>query len=532
MQDRDVLHGVIDTFNTMDSSRNMAKARHMLSECVSSHAMCQMPAIDFAPSRLLEVSPDPGQTHIRLFETDPSRQQKWASLSYVWGTAQPHKTTKRRLIQYMGGICIADLPQTIRDAVTVCRELHIPNLWVDSLCIVQDDMMDMTRELPLMAEIYRHSLVTISAACARSVTDGFLHTKGFVCYGWSAPTALLYQASDGSKTKALALVEENKTKTYYSHNFTDPIDKRAWALQERLLSPRLLTYSSHGIIWSCRSLYSTDYQRELRQQDFGEFDRGRGTTSIPCIPGLKMQPWEYIVQQYSDQEMTLTSDKLIALSAIAQTYSQTGDDYGTYLAGLWKEMMPNCLMWYGPWNVSRCRLVEYRAPSWSWASVDGPVKWSGYRMRLHSPQLDVAHAEVMIAETTPAVEGFPFGAVIDGTLVLYAETRRCYIKRIKKHYRRLRVVKGPELTVWEDTDDFRKARAMNDGGTDVLLLKMGYERRYNESWKKFVHEAVGLVLVKTSGGNYRRVAVFRCDCRRKNGCNCFSGSGRERITII
>lgn len=522
VQDHDVLHGFID--KAVDSSRDIAEVRRKLRDCLSSHTMCHIPAVGFAPSRLLEVSPDLSQTHIRLFETDRSRQPKWACLSYVWGTEQLHKTTKGCLLQYMKGICIADLPQTIQDAVTVCRTFDIPNLWVDSLCIVQDDVSDKTRELPLMAEIYRHSLLTISAACARSVTDGFLRTDLPFCYESVAPTALRYLGSDGSKTKALVLVESPHR--YLAHDFTDPIDTRAWTLQERLLSPRLLTYSSHGVIWSCRRLYSRDDQEELYgQNDLGFVVPGRRTASIPCIPGSRMQPWHNIVEQYSHQDMSLPSDKLVALSAVAQTYSQNADEYGTYLSGLWKEMMPRSLMWYVPKGSARCRPNDYRAPSWSWASVDSLVV-SGGPSDVKTGWIREADAKVMVAETTPAVEGFPFGAVIGGTLVLDAQSRCCYVRKVGEVIDQLQVVDGPRLWVWIDTDDAWES--MSTGGTEVILVFMGYD--WLEGRPTLELNATGLILVEAGDDSWRRVAVFECEST--SDWTYFSGFKRNRITIV
>lgn len=489
--------------------------------------MCRIPAVGFAPSRLLEVSPDLSPTLIRLFETDRSRQQKWASLSYVWGTEQPHKTTKSLLPQYMEGICIADLPQTIQDAVTVCRTFGIPNLWVDSLCIVQDDVTDKTRELPLMAEIYRHSLLTISAACARSVNDGFLRTGRTFCSKWAPPTALLYQGSDGSRTRALALVENSYHRT--EHDFTDPIDRRAWTLQERLLSPRLLTYSSHGVIWSCRSRYWRDGHEEIwGPRDTGDVGPGRKSATLPCIPGFEMRPWDEIVEQYTPQDMALPSDKLVALSAVAQTYSQNADRYGTYLAGLWKETMPRSLLWYVPMGSARCRPDVYRAPSWSWASVDSQVKSGDLELRPweHTRSRAEPDLEVMIAETTPVVKGFPFGAVVGGKLVLDAKTRRLSVSKINRAASCLQLVDGLKLQVYADTDEFWKLMSTVDPAAMLVVCVGGV--RAGEG----ISAAGGLILVEAGDNNWRRVAVFFCYIRRPSNTNYFDGFERKCITIV
>lgn len=523
--------------NAVDSTGNIAMVKRHLGHCLTSHTMCRVPAVGFAPSRLLEVSPDAGQKRVRLVETDPGSQPTWASLSYVWGTEQPHKTTRSRLSQYMEGISMADLPQTIQDAITVCRMLNVPYLWVDSLCIVQDDVTDKTREIPLMALIYRHSLLTISAACAHSVFDGFLHPRPF-CYSYFPPTALVYQGPDGVNRKALALTEASYP--YHTHQVADPIESRAWTLQERLLSPRLLTYSSHGLVWSCRALYQHGGDREKlrgrsaqpqQQQQQAASSSPRhpmmplgaddlaSTALAPCIPGLEeMEPWHKVVEQYSHGETSLPSDKLVALAAVAQTYgegSSAAAEYGTYLAGVWGETVPRGLMWHVQRGRSRRRPASgYRAPSWSWASVDGPVSFvAGVLPR---PSMLVR------AAVTPAVESIPFGAVVGGAMVLDVNARRCAVSRIDVDPGYLRVVDGPVVGVLEDSVDFWDS--VGRGGRRVLLLEIN-----NSGDDQF-----GLVLVAAGDGAYRRVAVFKWPCSKQMEIDMdfYSTFERDRVTII
>lgn len=111
---------------------------------------------------------------VRLVEPGVKANIKWASLSYVWGGAQEVRTTKITLLEHLTSIQVANLPQTLIDAIKVCRQLEISFLWIDALCIIQDDPCDLYRELNSMASIYQHSYLTISAACARRVEDGFL----------------------------------------------------------------------------------------------------------------------------------------------------------------------------------------------------------------------------------------------------------------------------------------------------------------------------------------------------------------------
>jgi hypothetical protein len=302
--------------------------------------------------------PNSGPNHIRLVETTPGKQWNWACLSYVWGGDERYKTTKNLLPKYLRDISLEALPPTIKDAVSVCRGLGISYLWVDSFCIVQDDELDKTREIPQMALIYRHALLTIAASCARNMDEGFLHNLRPLCYRRLAPTALRYEDRGGRQSEVFVLTE--KTPDAPPHTRKEPIDARAWGLQEQLLSPRLLSYSSHGPLWSCRSLrklvdgppnQDSILQHSVALEEFKFRFRNDDFLPVPCIPGLAMQSGETIVQIYAPRRVTLHSDKPVALSAVAQTYGESNQGYGTYLAGIWENSVPKVS--YGDFWVNR-----------------------------------------------------------------------------------------------------------------------------------------------------------------------------------
>ena len=78
----------------------------------------------------------------------------YAALSYRWGGDQEQKTTIQNTRQrYEDGIKLAELPTALRDAVTVTMQLGLSHLWIDSLCIVQDDENDKEAEGAKMADI-------------------------------------------------------------------------------------------------------------------------------------------------------------------------------------------------------------------------------------------------------------------------------------------------------------------------------------------------------------------------------------------
>lgn len=89
----------------------------------------------------------------------------YAALSHCWGLPSmlPIRTLKENIACHRERILFVDLSRTFQDAIQVARGLHLSYLWIDCLCIVQDDKHDWERESVQMAQVYRESVCTISA---------------------------------------------------------------------------------------------------------------------------------------------------------------------------------------------------------------------------------------------------------------------------------------------------------------------------------------------------------------------------------
>lgn len=510
-----------------DTEKIYANTKTFLSICENSHRACQLlSTVSFVPSRLLKVSSNSGPDYIRLVETRSDGQWTWACLSYVWGGHQRHKTTRSVLSEYLKDICLEVLPQTIKDAVSVCRELGIPYLWIDSFCIVQDDELDKIREIPQMSLIYRHALLTIAAACARNVEDGFLHHVRPLCYRLFAPTRIRFRDRRGRESKPFVLTEKHVTATYHHPN--EPIDSRAWTLQEQLLSPRSLSYSSHGLVWSCRSLLQYVNDSVSRPRNITEHrGLGQNIDVVPCIPGMEMLPWEDIVQLYSPRQVTLCSDKLVALSAVAQTYSENVKQRDTYLAGIWLNSMPLSLLWQVPAEARRPRPPEHTAPSWSWASVSGAVQYEDMTWKIDG-DCKVIDAQIK------TVNSNVFGAVSGGELIMDAKVREygtlaggSQIKRSILPYARAFI--WGTIGFGPDTTEFCSTSLDNEA-IHVTLLIVSHDGGDGRR---------GLVLVKnTDSESFTRVSWFVAESRWTNTefqweyDHFLKGFKVKRVTIV
>lgn len=143
-----------------------------LKDCQIDHSACKPSASrGTLPTRVIDVGSSDGGTVPRICETNGVTGD-YIALSHCWGGGQPLKTTKENISSMKTGIPWAKLPNTFQDAITVTRRLGLRYLWIDSLCIVQDDAQDWEREAANMAVIFESAYLTIAATAA---------TNGSVC---------------------------------------------------------------------------------------------------------------------------------------------------------------------------------------------------------------------------------------------------------------------------------------------------------------------------------------------------------------
>ncbi|PMD24441.1 heterokaryon incompatibility [Hyaloscypha hepaticicola] len=102
---------------------------------------------------------------------------EYITLSYCWGGDVSSKTTKSNLNHRYKSIEWSTLPQTIQDAITITRELGCRYIWIDALCIVQDDSVDWAREATTMSQVYENCILTISATKFETSISGFLQPR-------------------------------------------------------------------------------------------------------------------------------------------------------------------------------------------------------------------------------------------------------------------------------------------------------------------------------------------------------------------
>ncbi|OAQ69833.1 heterokaryon incompatibility protein [Pochonia chlamydosporia 170] len=319
---------------------------------------------DWYPDRLLDLTKDVPRLLITREEKPSSTQ--YATLSYCWGPNPRHLIlTSDNLPKMRQGIPMKSLPKTFRDAIQMVRKLEIRYLWIDSLCIIQSgeaSREDWELQSMAMSTIYARSTINISADWASDATEGCFSDRDVDVFN-----SIFFTWEDEHH----AFVDQG----IFQRLSSTPIWRRGWVVQERLLSRCVLHFGRDQIFWECQEV-------PFACESFpGEMDIWTFVDTIPfnlALPVLGRSGganWSDLVRLYSSRELSFPSnDKFAALGAVAEVYSDLYHD--EYVAGLFASELPAALCWRvvdAGTTPNILRSSEFRAPSWSWASIDGVV---------------------------------------------------------------------------------------------------------------------------------------------------------------
>ncbi|OJD39091.1 het-domain-containing protein [Diplodia corticola] len=449
------------------------------------------------PTRLIDISGAPQK--LRLVETGGKAHAAYAALSYCRGETEPLKTSQDTLAAHMDDIAITKLPWMFLDAVKTARWLDLKYIWIDSLCIIQDDEADREHEMARMHNVFQNSYVTIVPERARCCREGFLKADNL----WNPLATLTVRCESGEKGKMLLTQKKDNLPRDENHMAREPPHERAWTLQEVVLSPRVLIYTHDSVVWKCfchdKGLVYNSLTGEAMGRDWNGYCASAGLTTMRLCPsGVILQPsvaatmpsfllrqldpgesgklgraqtrarqlyriWEFLVQDYSNRRLTHPEDKLPALAGLAAYFqralgsnnnnknnrikntnneeSSDNNDDAAYVAGLWKGHFIHELCWTVDTKratAAGTRVVRHtsatgtwRAPSWSWMSIDGPIAFEANR---HTTFETSSHIKRFRCVAEPLLAHAPFsrlapGAHVDvaGLVLPYDATEDCRV---------------------------------------------------------------------------------------------------------
>ncbi|KAJ4288000.1 hypothetical protein N0V90_012016 [Kalmusia sp. IMI 367209] len=494
------------------SPESFALLRRWLQQCQCDpeHWSCARYFPVEVPSRLVQISALNEPLSARLY-SPRDENDVYIALSYCWGGPQQYATTRSSVDDYYKQLPFDSMPATIKDAIQVTRECGYRYLWVDALCIIQDDPEDLKRELPRMRMIYENADMTISAACAATATDGFLATRldrlsrlpVSLCRetGW----IILEQTMPDSRSKEdmLRLGEP------LNHPLRSDIDleelsadadgKASNKKQTKDMGKEIDVRRRSGVLesrWNDLAI-KFGYQfypiiDQISLQTIIGMTRLRGYQPTERI---LYQGWLELVETYTSRQLTKESDILIAISALAELFSCMLP--GGYIAGIWERDFIAGLSWTvhkkRAMHMPARRMSQYQAPSWSWASLIAPVHFD--HVKAKDPVAHFVKCSIGLVDRS-----IPFGAVFSGELVVEALVLKGKLQGMS--YSRLSESKAVGLFIQEDVED-----ASPEGRIFVLLALWEEPERGGQ---KMYKELSGLLLESVSGSGdvYQRRGWF------------------------
>ncbi|OCL15225.1 HET-domain-containing protein [Glonium stellatum] len=506
-------------------------ARKCIQDCLTNpkHGACRASAKLASPKRLLDV----GRVDKPIRICEPrGRDIRYASLSHCWGTGPLLTTSSENLKSRK--ICIdwLSLPALFQDAIIITRQLGMRYLWIDAMCIIQDSKEDWECESAKMGSIYEHSYITIAAATSEN--------SGSHCLTERCKVIKLQYLNTKGKASTLNV---RKVLDHHPDPSEDaparpkgPLTNRAWALQEHVLCSRVLHYTSTELIFECRTAYRCECMPSPK----------RFATTPALIPKMLSSgkkhgawaAWHRVIAQYTKRRLTIPSDKLPAISGIASKIQDATKS--AYFAGLWRDNLAEGLLWASsplcepPHQANR--LTDWRAPSFSWASVDTEIQY--YESDVAEGVEARSNIKILDAQCTLAGLN-PLGEITDGFIKLRGPVLEGILITPELHeFAYQLLIKGastlsvsPDSLLVEDDvnlesgEPLRTVRRANPDETfkhfkcTVLCLNIA---SYSHLWIS----GIVLGLSQRIPGAYERLGVF------SSGSEFFRGAVEREIKLV
>jgi hypothetical protein len=303
---------------------------------------------------------------------------QFVALSYVWGKVEflQLKKANRVDLEKEGAFLQHKPPLTVRDAIELTRALGERYLWVDTLCIVQDDDEDRRLQIRQMDVIYSIASLTIVAAAGEDANVGLP--------GLSSRMRRPAQAIESIRGLRFAAMHPRLSCLMD----TLPINTRGWTFQELALSRRVICFTPRQNYYFCRSgICSEDERAE------GAVPHKQSTSNSLSVFNLSLEHgvWEcyrQIVNQYTCRKFTFERDIIDALDGLFSSLQTVEDE--AFICALPETLLDTALLWQprGPLRRRKPLLDGRLIPSWSWA---GWVGSTGYEWFLNP---DKIHTEI------------------------------------------------------------------------------------------------------------------------------------------
>ncbi|KAK4932148.1 hypothetical protein LTR49_001445 [Elasticomyces elasticus] len=365
----DLLHSWLHQCRTLHNHTSLDKvARTRLEKATGRHALRAVNTTTYAIENL------PGNA-------------QYAALSYVWGREKQAAASIRRWITHATRIVpLSELPPTIRDAISLARRLGIMWLWVDQLCISQQDPSEMEALIPVIKDIFSLAELTLVAASGEDANVG-LPSVGAL----NRLTETTYELPWSENQCAHALPSPSSFNLMQENSAWR---SRGWTFEEQVFSQRLLYVFPTDIFFSCeRGMFRESTGERFVEGSAGStWDSGGAPPSIASLlhaklhsssgaPARTIDARDFIlaVEHYTSRDLTFEEDRINAFAGIVTSTSISNDpmdDIALLSHGHPLAFFETTLTWHRDDDSVDLRRASHGrefAPSWSWASAGARV---------------------------------------------------------------------------------------------------------------------------------------------------------------
>lgn len=521
------------------------RLRIWLDDCQDNHETCPRRHCPLLPTRVVDIGDGVGSP-IRLQSNQSGSRGQYAALSYCWGGDQPYKTTMSNINSYTQELASITFPKTLSDAIKVCHEIGIRYIWIDALCIVQDDPKDKASEISQMGRTYKDATLTIMAASARSVYEGFLGDAKI-----DAPEAKLPFHLNQDAFGAIFVRGSPINNSYFLDE--EPIFNRAWTLQEMMLSSRIIMFDSYQATLKCgrdkfwpamdtylhpqsriscivatevdtlQDFHLERLAKEYREQPLLAVRDTKGFTKDGHSTRSKI--WTTVMAEFSRRDLSVLDDRYPALAGITEELQKIWG--GEFVAGFWKDSLVDHLSWVG----GVCSDEQFAGRKWE-QRLEGPSwSWMSHPSSVSIDPLATTDVKVLGCETELAFPDQPFGPLKWGSLALEARTLPLSALRTKNKLR-------PNInSIWKRAVaifpmamdgialDFPE-RGLPDGDLKALVLGMTFSN-------SGAHCVIFLVLHRLECDTYERIghAVLHTEFNEEESIAIMSQAEREVVVM-
>ncbi|KAH7418629.1 heterokaryon incompatibility protein-domain-containing protein [Cadophora sp. MPI-SDFR-AT-0126] len=438
------------------------KIQQWIKTCSEEHKECLVPLKSQLPRRVLEISNRRAKLIVSNGKVAP-----YVALSHCWGPKPIIRLLGSNIEEMQENVPWNKLSKTFQDSITVAWKLGFRYMWIDALCILQDSREDWEFHASKMAQVFADAQLTISASksadgaggcfSSRAQEPWTLHSSGRQV--WNPMLWLPFHQEgrdrEGGLKKFIVRLKIPHG-LHQNRQPKEPLLKRAWVFQEQILSSRNVHFASGELYFECRSFVacecsgwskrSLSHQWETRWRKSHAVLQGKHSLTLPAsalsdrrrdlprpnpIPrkAAEFEAYRALIEAYTCLEITNPHDRLPALSGI------TSGRKDVYLAGLWKSILLESLHWYPlsrsyspSGRIMAYRPNGYRAPTWSWASIESPIRFeeTNFHWRNFTTK---AIAEIQDVNTV--LEGIdPRGRVRDGVLKIHSPMTEATVHKV------------------------------------------------------------------------------------------------------